>query len=76
MSKAVTCPVCLGSGNKNRLLYDRGKEVTGKDETCHGCSGKGWVEVGGDYMTWWPGVSPPIPPSPPIPFWQSPVTYC
>ena len=32
MSRAVSCPVCLTKGK-----YE--------DKVCHGCNGKGWVEV-------------------------------
>ena len=37
MAEAVRCPVCDGAG-----------EITkdGKLKKCHGCDGKGWVEVG------------------------------
>lgn len=40
--KAVQCPVCNGTGLKAVI------PVTEKCETlpCHGCNGKGWVEVG------------------------------
>jgi hypothetical protein len=33
--KAVICPVCNGTG----------KYFTDKWDACHGCNGKGWVEV-------------------------------
>ena len=36
MSHAEKCPICGGSGK----LPDK--------VTCHGCGGKGWVEVGKD----------------------------
>lgn len=36
--KAVICPVCNGTGK----YYS---EVTWMMDTCHGCSGRGWVEV-------------------------------
>ena len=42
--EAQKCPVCDGSGKY-------------KDKTCHGCDGKGWVEVGVDYP-------PPLPYNP------------
>ena len=43
--KAVLCPVCNGAGKV-------------KEETCHGCGGKGWVEVRGE------GGSSPFPQKP------------
>lgn len=33
MSKAVKCPVCEGKGKLSSMIG------------CHGCQGKGWVEV-------------------------------
>lgn len=36
MRHAEKCPVCEGEGKH-------------KDKTCHGCNGRGWVEVGVDY---------------------------
>ena len=41
MSHAETCPVCLGTGETQF------KGVL-KTKSCHGCAGKGWVEVGND----------------------------
>jgi len=38
--KAVLCPVCNGSGTYHYPL----SQVT--NQICHGCEGKGWVEVG------------------------------
>jgi hypothetical protein len=50
------CPVCKGSGKIN-------------DITCHGCNGKGWVEVknGESYTFTYPLTFPSFP-QPPIPF--------
>ena len=43
MSKAQTCPICLGKG---KLIDEKYYSSTGKiDKTCHGCHGRGWVEV-------------------------------
>jgi len=42
MGKAVICPVCGGTGKirkKGFSFYDP------RDVTCHGCHGRGWVEV-------------------------------
>jgi hypothetical protein len=49
MKHAEICPVCKGTGK-----YKRKK--------CHGCNGKGWVEIGTD-----PIVIPPIKPTRPMP---------
>ena len=41
--KAERCPVCYGSGK-----YQTGADIGGTNPTvttCHGCGGKGWVEV-------------------------------
>lgn len=45
MGKAVKCPICGGSG---KLLKGNGGEymvVEVNYERCHGCDGRGWVEV-------------------------------
>jgi len=44
MSKAVICPVCAGGGkiSPNTGTTTNVPEV----ETCHGCGGKGWIEIG------------------------------
>jgi len=41
MAKAVICPICHGKGKIKR------EDVSTADEwkTCHGCGGRGWVEV-------------------------------
>jgi len=41
MAKAVLCPVCSGTGKI--MDYSTTAPV---EKTCHGCGGKGWVEVG------------------------------
>ena len=43
MSKAVTCPVCNGTG-KYKETYNYSLCVYA-EHTCYGCNGKGWVEV-------------------------------
>lgn len=43
--KAVLCPVCNGSGEAGDWLG--GLPLTTK-HICHGCNGKGWVEVSED----------------------------
>ena len=41
MAHAQTCPICIGKG---RLPND-GKTTDATEPICHGCNGKGWVEV-------------------------------
>jgi len=47
MAKAVTCPVCDGKGTVSNMGYN-GHTSTLTEITCHGCGGKGWVEVSDD----------------------------
>jgi len=48
--KAVLCPVCNGMG---RVADNPPVGSTGPaDKTCHGCGGKGWVEVHEDYPSY------------------------
>lgn len=42
---AVKCPVCGGSGTYY-IPPPWGQTSVGTSKTCHGCGGKGWVEVG------------------------------
>jgi len=37
--KRILCPICLGKG---KIVDEGGTNVY---KTCHGCGGKGWVEV-------------------------------
>lgn len=42
---ADICPVCGGSGRyKEYIGYSN---CTYSERQCHGCGGKGWVELGG-----------------------------
>ena len=41
MANAQTWPICGGSGK----LPDDGKSTAVTHPICHGCNGKGWVEV-------------------------------
>ncbi len=41
MAQAVKCPVCVGRGTLVRL---------NDLQTCHGCSGKGWIEIGDEWQ--------------------------
>lgn len=61
--KAVLCPVCGGSG-KVIQKNDGSSMSVPLAKDCHGCNGKGWVEVREDSYTpyypqlpwypWWP----------------------
>ncbi len=44
MRTAVKCPVCDGEGKVREYL--NGSTIPYYDKLCHGCGGKGWVEVG------------------------------
>ena len=46
MSHAQTCPICDGKGRIKDPNYDPAATGVPNDVTCHGCNGKGWVEVG------------------------------
>lgn len=61
MTHAEICPVCRGSGQLNPLGQN-GSTAAPQSQDCHGCDGKGWVEVGSDD----PVVMPILPPVPPI----------
>jgi len=70
MSKAVTCPVCNGTG-----WIDEDYPGAGKSDrrTCHGCGGKGWVEVAEDNVPYIP-YYPPCNPEPYYPWYPYPTT--
>ena len=55
--KAVKCPVCEGTG-VYRWTYPT-DTVSERSSTCHGCGGKGWVEVHEDNYdnTTWLSIS-------------------
>jgi hypothetical protein len=57
MSQAVLCPVCNGSGGIPKQSGTSSSSTA--DKPCHGCNGRGWVEVGISYPT--------IPPYNPYP---------
>ena len=44
MSHAERCPVCYGTG-KYTPPQDPNSTAVSTPQTCHGCGGKGWVEV-------------------------------
>jgi DnaJ-class molecular chaperone len=50
MAHAEKCPVCNGKGEIFRA-GDAGTNIgdTRSNNVCHGCNGKGWVEVGTEY---------------------------
>ena len=52
--KAVICPVCEGKGQIKdaEIMGPEVTEITTK--LCHGCSGKGWVEVNEAYLPYEP----------------------
>lgn len=44
MAHAERCPVCNGEGQIGDNMYGGSGTITLK-KTCHGCNGKGWIEV-------------------------------
>ena len=44
MAHAELCPVCGGTGKIKSPTF-----ILGKNKTCHGCGGSGWVEVRNDH---------------------------
>jgi len=48
MAKAVLCPVCNGSGTLKVIPQYQTTANHNYETTCHGCNGKGWVEVTDD----------------------------
>lgn len=58
MSRAVICPVCGGCGEYSPAK-DKGSTGGPPKRSCHGCGGRGWVEVGCS--------EPPIKPRPTVP---------
>jgi len=41
MGRAVICPVCGGTGKVRKGSFS----CNPREVTCHGCHGRGWVEV-------------------------------
>lgn len=83
MNKAVTCPVCFGTGKITKTTAGTAGGTFEVD--CHGCGGKGWVEVADDPMPYFPPYIPPYDPyspyiSPTYPLnpypWNSITTWC
>jgi len=46
MTQAVVCPVCSGTGKVSESPNVNSTSASGNRRTCHGCDGKGWVEIG------------------------------
>lgn len=67
MSHAEMCPVCGGSGKVGPGGGDTSTCPQLKD--CHGCGGKGWIEVGNDNIPVLYPVPVPTPAPSPSP-WQ------
>ena len=42
MAHAEKCPVCSGTG---KIRCDPNTAYLGPKKICHGCNGKGWVEI-------------------------------
>ena len=64
-ASAVLCPVCGGKGEY------REKSEPSKPRECHGCGGKGWVEVSSPDTIFWP--TPVVIPYPHL--WEDPPPY-
>ncbi len=47
MVKAVVCPVCGGIGAVAKAQPTNSTSATPIVEKCHGCQGRGWIEVSG-----------------------------
>lgn len=63
MSKATICPVCHGTGKVTKTTVGTAGGTFEVD--CHGCGGRGWVEVSDDpmpYVPYYPPYNPPYDP--------------
>jgi len=54
--KAVLCPVCDGKGKVLESITE-GHIKAEFDRECHGCLGKGWVEVSDDAYIAMPSIT-------------------
>ena len=49
MNHAEKCPVCEGQGYTFEVvILPDGSGAANNKKPCHGCNGKGWVEVSGN----------------------------
>lgn len=61
---AEKCPICGGAGQLQGINDLSGSAANPPTRTCHGCGGKGWVEVRDDKPEWvitTPWTQPPEP---------------
>jgi len=67
MSKAQLCPVCGGTGKITKQTVGTAGDTF--EVTCHGCGGKGWVEVAEGTCPMYPCPTyiPPVYPYPDYP---------
>lgn len=73
--RAVKCPVCNGSGQVTTIIPDgTSLKQDGSTTTCHGCNGKGWVEIGGGDSGSYVPCTPTWPYTPTYPFYPQ-ITY-
>jgi len=74
MAHAEKCPVCNGTGR----IENTGSTAV-NEKSCHGCNGRGWIEVGSgpDPLNPFLPYPHPVPYSPRlIPYWSPwTVTY-
>jgi len=74
MVKAVKCPVCGGTGKYTPPNDFKTTDVP-QERTCHGCNGKGWVEIGSSDYPFYPIYPTPISPGYPYyPIWYTTTT--
>ena len=68
--KADLCPVCKGSG-KYTDPPDPVSISVPMPRPCHGCNGKGWVEVSDNSYPWYPSCPSVWPHYPQYPPWDT-----
>ena len=61
MAKAVKCPVCEGAGQVDTEKVPLVEPVPHRFNPCHGCGGKGWVEVADNESPYGPYPICPYP---------------
>ena len=68
MAHAEICPICHGRGKiKNPMDITAPVEIT-----CHGCGGKGWIEVSDETPVFNPWPWPYVPSYQPWPYSSPP----